>query len=95
MGVRGLLLVKILNDDTDAGLLSSLLFLQVGYPPLCIHKKEAKNSCALLEAVMGRGGKGEGVGDFNDRTGDRLTVGMWLPILLLLCWGERRGFCLQ
>jgi hypothetical protein len=45
----------------------------------------------LLETVKGRRGGGGG-GDFNDRTGDRLTVGMWLPILLLLCWGERRAF---
>ena len=34
------------------------------------------------------GGGGGGCGYFNDRSGDRRTVGMWLPLLLLLSWGK-------
>jgi hypothetical protein len=42
---------------------SSLLFYssKVGYPTPAYIKEEAKNSCALLEAVMEGEGKGEGV----------------------------------
>jgi hypothetical protein len=54
------LLVKILNDDTDAGLLSSLLFLQGWFTHPCIHKKGGKKLVVLLETVMG-GEEGEGV----------------------------------